>query len=724
MRWLGQRGRRIRTALLAAAVPAGVVYGLTVLDSPVVQALRDLVFDNYQRLSPRLYNPELPIRVIAIDEESLARHGQWPWPRQLMAQLVDRLGAAGAAAIGLDIALPEPERTYASGGIIFTAGDDALATVLRQRQVAIGQLLSTQTTKAPIVKRETSVLRDADPLNLPCRVTAHFSGAIPPLDILAEAAAGVGALNFLPDRDLVVRTIPTLFCVNGKDVPNLGLEILRLVQGERATIQVKMAGANEESRAGRDHAIAVMRIGEIILQTARDGSVRVHYAGERAERRIPAWRVLDGSADLKGIDGGIAIVGGTAAALYDIRATPLEPVVPGVDTHAEFLEHILSGTRLSRPDWAPGVENVVVILGCLLAAFIAVFLRPFWAAAALLVILTAVICGSWYGFTGREILIDPALPVLAISTSFTAAIVGQLRRTDIDKRRIREAFGRYLSPQLVEALANDPSRLNLGGEIRPITVLFSDVRGFTSRSEQLGAEDVLSFLNAVHSPLAEEVFKFGGTLDKFIGDGLMAFWNAPVPMPDHVRAALRCAIAMQAALTPIDEALVALDQAAGRPHIPLAVGIGINTGSACVGNVGSQRRFDYSAIGDTVNTAARIEQTSKMYGIPIIVSEDVVHAAPDFTFLQIDEAPLRGRQQATALYALIGEGEGVASDMREFKMLHDLALAAYLNGGPDTELRIGICARHPQGQRFALLYEVWRNKLAAKKMAVTAVVEI
>jgi adenylate cyclase len=385
--------------------------------------------------------------------------------------------------------------------------------------------------------------------------------------------------------------------------------------------------------------------------------------------------------------------------------------VPGVDVHAELIEHVLSGASLSRPDYARGLEVVATVIGCLLAAFAAVMLRPLGAALAILTLLVWTVTASWLAFVQAELLIDPTVPGLAMGFAFAAANVGALRRSERDKRRIREAFGRYLSPAIVETLADDPSRLKLGGEIRPITVLFSDVRGFTARSETLDAEHVLGFLNAIHAPMTDEVLTSGGTLDKFMGDGLMAFWNAPLPLADHVERALRCALAMQSTLARIEAELAREDAQAGRAHTPIAIGIGLHTGPACVGNVGSARRFDYSAIGDTVNTAARIEQTTKTYGIPIIVSQEVASAAPGFAYLRIDTVRLRGRRQESGLYALWGDAMALTDEFLAFRRLHEAALDACLAEKPDAARVIAEAERHPLGPRCATLYALYRSRL-------------
>src|SRR5690606_25877508 len=278
-------------------------------------------------------------------------------------------------------------------------------------------------------------------------------------------------------------------------------------------------------------------------------------ARARPSRGRAAWRLLDGSADVGVLAGAIAVRGTSAAARSDVRATPLEAAVPGVVIHAEFLEHVLSGARLARPDYAPGIEVAALLALSALAAGFALRVRPLVSALAFLGLAAAAVAASWLAFSLGAMLIDPVWPLAGTAASFASAIVIALRRTEAERRWIRQAFARYLSPEVVAALAREPGRLALGGEIRPVTVLFADIRGFTSRAERLDAREVVTFLNTVHTPLTEEVMRHGGTIDKFLGDGLMAFWNAPLDVPDHVAKALQAALAMQAAIGRLAPAL-------------------------------------------------------------------------------------------------------------------------------------------------------------------------
>jgi adenylate cyclase len=683
--------------LAAAIVPILLCGSLAYWEPFGARALRDIVFDLYQRWSPRPYDPDAPVRVVAIDDESLARVGQWPWPRAKLAELVERLTKAGAATVVLDVLFSEPERRQgeeASG-----SGDQRLANAIGSANLVLGITLAEQGAAPPAKAGFSHAGADPRPF-LP-----RFNGALLPIVPLREPAAGLGAMNFVPDRDLVVRELPTLFNAAGEFAPTLAMEALRLAQGASSYV-TRSGDASGDSDYGEAPGMTAIRVGSVETLTARNGTIRIRYAGTQAERRVPAWRIFEDDFDAKPVQGAIVFVGATASALYDLRATPLEPNVPGIDIHAEMVESIIAGAQLTRPDFMRGLETVLVIVGGLFGLSAASRLAPLSGATVTTMLVAAFVGTSALAFTSLQQLFDPLWPGMATLGSFGVAGVSVLRQTERERRQVREAFAHYLSPAVVESLARDPSRLVLGGETRILTVMFSDIRGFTSRSETLSAEDVVGFLNSVHTPLTQHVLDTGGTLDKFMGDGMMAFWNAPVEVPDHVRAALRCALLMQRTIQDIEARLRAEAEAQGKTATGVSIGIGIHTGPACVGNIGSQQRFDYSAIGDTVNAAARIEPLCKTFRVGILVSQAVVEAAPDFAALYVGSVALRGRQRETPLYALHGDEAAVTEAFKRFRQQHDEAVRLCAQNDARGFQLLAQCARDPLGAAYQGFYEV------------------
>ncbi len=707
--------RKDSRGALALSAALGLAVSAFVLADPFpLRALRDLVFDGYQRAAPRAYDPALPVRVIALDEASLSKVGQWPWSRRIVADLVTRLREAGAATIAFDVLFSEPERGGAAPGPDGLSEADALLRdAMDGGPVVLGQAL-VEAGGEPAVKPGFAVAGDDPQLFVP-----RLGGSLTPLAGLTDKAAGVGALNWIPDRDLIVRRIPTLYSVHGKLVPSYAVEALRVAQGAGSLVVKSSNASGEKAAFERQTGMVALRVGQVTASTDAGGAIRVRYAGSQPERRISAASVLDGTFDRAAVDGAIVLIGATAVALSDIRATPLEPAVPGIDIHAELIEHLISGSTLTRPDYGPGLEATLATLAALIVAIAVAAFSPGIAAAFGLAVLLAAFGGSFLAYSRAELLVDPIGPALSAIGAFAIGSTGALRRSRREQREIRDAFGRYVSPAVVEALAADPSRLALGGEIRDITVLFSDIRGFTSRSETLSAEEVVAFLNSVHTPLTEEVLKSGGTLDKFIGDGMMAFWNAPLDTPDHARKAVDCALAMQAVMLRLEDEARAQAVAEGRIHVPVAIGLGIHTGTACVGNLGSARRFDYSAVGDTVNTAARIEQTSKTYGVPMILSAEVAAAVPDHAVFPFDTITLRGRSRGTRLFALHGGPDAVDAMFREFRDGMTALMAAFEAGRDGLEDEVMRLADMPPAYAYPKLFVMYRERLAARAAAAS-----
>ena len=479
-------------------LPALLLALVALRNATPVAAFRDLVFDTYLRAKPRTYRPDIPVRVIDIDDESLKRHGQWPWPRPVLAQLTTRLQDAGAAAIAFDILMAEPDR-YAPEQLAArlppSPEKDALEAIARKagntNDAIFAQSVAGESVVIALAGTNSSTQKSPAEYGFafagdqPHDFLPRMSGAVLPLPAFSDAAAGLAALNFFPDRDLVVRRVPTLMTIGGAPVPGLALESLRIAQ-RASTFVVKSSNASGETAFGVKTGLVSIRVGALDIATESDGALRVYYAGTQPQRRVPAWRVLAGTDHDEVLRGAIVFVGSSAAGM-DIRATPLDAALPGVDVHAEMAEHILSGAQLVRPDYARGLEAFVIVAAGSVAAALVLTLRAASGALVAALLTAAIGLASWFSFARAGLLFDPVLPSLSLLAGFGAATVLAYRRTERDRARIRDAFGRYVSPAVVETLAADPSRLKLGGENRDVTVLFTDIRNFTARAEKLPA---------------------------------------------------------------------------------------------------------------------------------------------------------------------------------------------------------------------------------------------
>jgi len=715
--------------LIAALLPilVGLVIAVLLNGSRPVERIRNIVFDEFQRLAPRPWTPDLPVRVADIDDASLAKLGQWPWPRERLAELTKRLVENGAAVVAFDSLFSEPDR-LAPAEILAQLPDspekqaltksladsgklnaDPLEQAFRDNPVVIGLALSNRPA-GPIVPMKTQFVTLGDD---PMSVLPSFSSMILPLDHLRNAAAGMGAINYVPDIDLILRRVPLVFAAGtGADkvlVPSFAAEALRVAFHTDTPI-IKASNASGETNFGGASSVIAVKIGDAEIPTERDGAVRIRFAGSQPGRILPVWKILAGEVDRDEIEGRIILIGSSAAGLSDLRSTPLDSAVAGVEVHAELIEHAVSGARLARPDWALGAEAVLLALGGLLIAWLAWRLPPTIAALVAVVMIGGGLFASWYMFLHRDLLFDPVIPGVSWVATYLCMTFVVYRQSEQEKRFVRGAFQRYLSPTVVEQLAADPSRLRLGGETRDVSILFSDARNFTARSEALDAAGVVQFLNALHTPLTAAVLAQRGTIDKYIGDGLMAFWNAPLDIDDHADHACAAALTMLAAVPDIDAGLRREAEAAGRPHTPLAIGIGLNTGSAFVGNMGSDQRFDYSVVGDPVNVAARLEAATKEWGVPIIAAETTRRSARAHIFVELGAISVRGKSEEMQIFALHGAGSDGDPDFEAFRALHRQALDAIEARAGDVEARIEAAVQTRDGARYADFYRRLRAR--------------
>lgn len=685
---------RLRTAI-AVALAAGLVAAagtvLRLADPDSLVGLRNLVFDQYQEWRPRPYDPDLPVRIVDIDDASLARYGQWPWPRDRLAALVEATAQAGAAAIAIDLLLAEPDRSSPEE-ILATLpdtparraleraielgepNDAVLARALAATNAVTGAILVHGDGPAVAAKSGFAVSGDDPRPALPA-----FSAVVTPLPILREASHGLGSTNWLPDIDQVVRTVPLVFVVGEGFFPSLAAEALRVAQGA-STMLLRASNASGETAFGAFTGLNAVRIGDVTVPTEANGEMRIHFTPSTPERYVPAWQVLDGTAPAGALEGRIVLIGTSAPGLFDLRATPLDSAVPGVEIHAQALEQMIAGGALTRPDWATGAEILAFVAATLTVALAAALLASVRVALATgILVLVSLGTASWFAFARGDMLVDAAFPVLGTGIALAASIGLVSLREEVERRRIRSAFGRYLAPAFVEELSRNPERLKLGGEIRPMTILFCDMRSFTTISEGMDAGTLTRFMNAFLTPLTDVILERRGTIDKYMGDAIMAFWNAPLDDPDHAAHACDSALAMLVAIDRFNE-----DRRAGRvpgPNRDVAIGIGLNGGDCCVGNLGSERRFDYSVIGDCVNVASRLEGQTKAYGVSVLVGESVATGAPRHAFLEVDRVRVKGKTAAVRLYALWGDADTLADPaFQALRKTTDAMLAAYASG--------------------------------------------
>jgi adenylate cyclase len=351
----------------------------------------------------------------------------------------------------------------------------------------------------------------------------------------------------------------------------------------------------------------------------------------------------------------VIFVGTSAIGLKDLRNTPVQDGVPGVEVHAQLAEQMLEQRFLARPDYADGAEFMyLAAMGLLM-----VVLLPRLSAGRMALVATILIGAGlivpWLAYSRYQLLFDPIYPPVTLAAIYVSGTALAFMRTERERAEIRGAFGLYLSPDLVEQLARNPSLLQLGGEQREITVMFTDVRGFTTISEQFDPQGLTRFMNRFLTPMTDLILGLKGTIDKYMGDAIMAFWNAPLPVERHAARACDAALAMQSRLAVLNEEWKAEAEAEGRRHIPVNIGVGLNTGPASVGNFGSTQRFTYSCLGDDVNLASRLEGQCKTYGVGIIIGRKTREAVEDYATLEIDLITVKGKTEPERVYVLLGD---------------------------------------------------------------------
>ena len=661
-------GRLICLFLLAALV------ALRIGDPAPLESLRVRTFDFYQTVKPRQATVQ-PAVIVDIDEASLKAFGQWPWPRTLLADLVAKLTRLGSAVVAFDVIFAEPDRmspaiaaesfrnldTETRAQLLkLPSNDDVLADAMRRTRVVLGESGHHLVVPAEGERPPSAGFAMMGPD--PRRFLISFPGVINNVAPLEKAAAGRGMLTIQSEPDGIVRRVPMVMTAQDILMPALSLEMLRVVTGAGA-IRVKTDAAGVGSVA----------IPGLELPTDRNAKLWVYFAPSTASRYVSAKDVLEDRVPPGRVNRKLVLVGTSAVGLRDIKATPIDPAMSGVEVHAQVLENVLTKSMLVYPNFAIGAELVATVLFCLVIIAVGPILGASMMLALGAVVTAGLAAGSWYLFTQHRLLIDATFPLLATFLIYLTLIFINYFREQLQRRRIRSAFGQYLSPSLVDKLAHSHETLTLGGEDRNMTILFSDVRGFTAISEiyKDDPQGLTTLMNNFLTPMTNAIIDHNGTIDKYIGDAIMAFWNAPLHDPAHEVNACNAALEM---LTRVDTINVKREKEAaesGQRFIPLKIGVGLNSGRCVVGNMGSDLRFNYSVLGDCVNLASRLEGQTKSYDVPIIIGSRTAQAVHEkFALLELDYITVKGKTEPETIYTVLGRDDVARSE--SFKRLHGL----------------------------------------------------
>jgi adenylate cyclase len=643
---LNRRGLIFGLALLAG------ILGLRFVDPALLQNTRLMVFDLYQEMRPRPYLPA-PVRVVDIDDRSLSEFGQWPWPRTLMAELVDRLAEAGATAICFDIVFAEPDhnspRQYlqrvtrhgAPGEALFAIDalpdfDERFAASIQAAPVVLG--FPGSVDPGPRQPKLFSGFARVGGDPLPALVAV--GGAVTNLEMLEQAASGQGGFTLGSSDHAVVRRVPLLLDVAGQLYPALGVEALRVALGA-STVVVRASG-------GEDGAPTVqsIRIADLQVPVAADGQLWLHFTEPVPQRTLSAATVLTQpagqNADL--LAGQIVLVGTSAVGLQDIHATPLGSFESGLSIHAQALEQMLLGWFLARPDWADGAELLMILVSGAGLLWVLSRSGAAWSAVFGAAAVSTGIALSWVAFSEYRLLLDPVYPGIAATAVYLAVTFHGHLQTERDRQQVREAFRAYLAPALVDRLLDSPQRLRLGGEARQLTFLFTDIAGFTAFTEKSEPEHLVRLLNDYLERMCSVVMAHGGTIDKIVGDAIHAMFNEPLDQPDHAQRAVNCALELDR----VSQAFV--QRHASGPEVFGHTRIGVNTGIAIVGNFGGHQRFDYTAHGDAINTAARLESANKHLGTRLCVAASTAELCTGLTLRPVGSLHLVGKARRVEVF--------------------------------------------------------------------------
>ena len=637
----------------------------------VFQTLEYSVTNQFFQLRGPIAHSE-DIIIVAIDDESFQQTGlQWPWPRDYIAKIVAGISAGKPKVISIDAFFFEPSNNRAtiavsgedvqkiSGGAISTEQlIAALGTIGMSVEGEGGEYKLTVDAGQHQDKVFAEALAAAGNVVLNSEINVDNSGGasieryIQPIDILKDAAYMTAAANFTADADGFVRRFP-MFVVSKRDKQaHYTWPAMSAFTYMREALPTQMrATGNVTIGTGPGKTVAPLR----------SGFFNINFRGPaKTYRYIPAYQIPIGDHPPETFTDKIVLIGATSSSLQDIWPTPFlsranSSQTPGVEVGAHAIDTIIHGDYMIT--YPVNMGALIALIVGLLAVALTRIEKLAIGLVLLAVLIGGYLAGSYLLFSRLNTVVAVAGPLVAMVLSYAVPTVERAAAEAKKRQEIKGAFSSYLSPAMVEIVAKDPSKLQLGGEEREMTILFSDIRGFSGISELFDAHGLVGYINKFLTPMTNVIQDHNGTIDKYVGDCIMAFWNAPLDDPEHASNACACAVALNRLLAPLNETFKAAADAAGRKHLPLRAGIGMNTGTTVVGNMGSDTRFNYTVMGDSVNVASRLESSSKQYGIVLVVGETTRALAPQFAALEIDKVVVKGKTEALHSFTLLGEPE-------------------------------------------------------------------
>jgi adenylate cyclase len=676
--------------------------------------------------------------ILDIDEKSLQEVGHWPWPRNLLAQIVDKLfDKYQARVVAFDVVWAEADNSsgirsldqLAKNELKQVAGfhevykklrpeldnDSQFAAAIKGRPVVLGYYLNSESPARiaalpePVLPKGTFAGR-----NITVTSWVGYGGNLP---ALMGAAANAGHFNPLTDPDGVVRRVPMIAELDGAYYEALSLAVVRteiaLQTGKFPRVEPGYPAEQQNFQkfmSARNYGgLEWLKVGPVTVPVDNTASALVPFRGPKASfPYIPLADVLAGRVPPEQLRGKIALIGTTAPGLLDLRATPVESVFPGVEIHANLIAGMLDNAIKEKPAYMQGAEILLLAIGGIALALLIPTLSALWATAATAAGLTGIVALNVGIWTQAGMVLPLAASILMTITLYTMNMAYGYFVESRSKRQFTELFGQYVPPELVDKMAEDPEQYNMEPKSAELTILFSDVRGFTSISEALRPEELREYINEYLTNMSAIIrSRYRGTLDKYIGDAIMAFWGAPVEDPGHARNGVMAAIDMQREC----EALNAKFAARGWPT--LKIGVGVNSGTVRVGDMGSQVRRAYTAMGDPVNVASRLEGRTKGYGVGVLVGESTRRLVKDVVFREVDRIKVKGKDEAVNIYEALGPESALGKTLQDELKVWNQALRAYRSQQWDqADIALLNLQRMSPGCE---LYRIYAGKVADKR---------
>ena len=653
---------------------------------PLLTTLDNQIYDLRLRLTlPE--NVDKKVVIIDIDEKSLGDIGQWPWDRKTMAKIVDNLfDTYKINVLGFDIVFAEKDEDpsdkflidMAKGPLANNTDFQQIYTKAKpslQRDESFAKALANRNTVMGIIfyGDDTIPYKGTLPDGLPQFSKEiidtfefnHANSYIANLDILQKNARTAGFFDTpitLLDNDGVFRKVPLLQEYNGKIYQSLALAATR---ASLKNNEIKISYAELDDQ-GVEKSLEWIYIGDIAIPVDEHSSVLVPYIGKHHSfDYISAVDILNKKAPENLLKNKIALFGTSAAGLLDLRTTPLEKSYPGVEVHANIIQGILDQTIKHRPEYLLGFEILMLLVFGTVLTFLLPALSPLWGSLAMSLSITIIIAIDYFAWNSWHMVIPIASSLTLITLLYILNMTYGFFVESRGKRQLTHLFGQYVPPELVDEMSKNLSEINLDGEIRNMSVLFTDVRGFTTISENMEPKELTTFINAFLTPLTHVIHHNRGTIDKYMGDAIMAFWGAPLEDQQHARHALTAGLEMLVAIKKLN----AKFQEQGKPDI--RIGVGVNTGEMNVGNKGSEFRVDYTVLGDAVNLGSRLEGLTKIYGVDILTSEATRYEVPEFEYRELDLVKVKGKDKPVTIYEPIDLVENIGQQERQtIKQFH------------------------------------------------------